>query len=114
MTSQNITVFFLNYSFEVFASCYVNQKSKMSNMESTPPFRMPKRELPAKLKVKEPDGYLSVLAGGKSPIPMPSIPAWMLNTPMYSKLPMIPAPKGKITLYTTGLGEKVSRYLQLE
>ncbi|XP_071790337.1 uncharacterized protein [Asterias amurensis] len=81
----------------------------MSNMESTPPFRMPKRELPAKLKVKEPDGYLSVLAGGKSPISMPPIPAWMLNTPMYSKLPMIPAPKGKITLYTTGLGEKLYR-----
>ena len=56
---------------------------------------------------KLPGGYLSALAGGKSPISMPPIPAWMLNTPMYSKLPMIPAPKGKITLYTTGLGEKV-------
>ncbi|XP_022093257.1 uncharacterized protein LOC110980670 isoform X2 [Acanthaster planci] len=56
---------------------------------------------------KETRGYLSALAGGKSPISMPPIPAWMLNTPMYSKLPMIPAPKGKITLYTTGLGEKL-------
>ncbi|XP_038062390.1 uncharacterized protein LOC119732856 [Patiria miniata] len=56
---------------------------------------------------KDAGEYLSALAGGKSPISLPSIPAWMLNTPMYSKLPMIPAPKGKITLYTTGLGEKL-------
>ncbi|XP_022105163.1 uncharacterized protein LOC110987053 isoform X2 [Acanthaster planci] len=37
----------------------------------------------------------------------PPVPAWMLDTPLYSKMPMVPAPAGKIMLYTTGLCEKL-------
>eukprot|EP00057_Strongylocentrotus_purpuratus_P025957 XP_011680431.1 PREDICTED: fibrous sheath-interacting protein 2 [Strongylocentrotus purpuratus] len=39
--------------------------------------------------------------------PLPPLPAWMLDTPMYSKLPMVPAPKGRIVLATTGLCKKL-------
>ena len=78
---------------------------KMSSVDKVTPSKATRESLDE--FEKAPGGYLSALAGGKSPISMPPIPAWMLNTPMYSKLPMLPAPKGKITLYTTGLGEKV-------
>lgn len=47
----------------------------------------------------------------KLPGPLPPLPAWMLDTPMYSKLPMVPAPKGRIVLATTGLCKKVSSRL---
>ncbi|XP_071478407.1 uncharacterized protein [Diadema antillarum] len=40
-------------------------------------------------------------------IQLPNLPIWMLDTPMYSKLPMVPAPKGRIQLFTTSLCKKL-------
>ncbi|XP_038059987.1 uncharacterized protein LOC119730979 [Patiria miniata] len=42
-----------------------------------------------------------------APVERPPVPAWMLDTPLYSKVPMVAAPAGKIMLYTTGLCEKL-------
>ncbi|XP_033099210.1 uncharacterized protein LOC117102876 [Anneissia japonica] len=51
--------------------------------------------------------YFSLGGNEKSVVEMPALPAWMINTPMHSKLPVIDAPKGKYVLFTTGLCEKL-------
>ncbi|XP_071955202.1 uncharacterized protein [Antedon mediterranea] len=55
----------------------------------------------------KPNSSYFSLGNEKSVVEMPALPAWMINTPMHSKLPMIDAPKGKYVLFTTGLCEKI-------
>lgn len=60
---------------------------------------------------KSKDKKLSYFSFGddEAPVTLPYIPSWLKQTQvMYSKLPMLYAPSGTITLFTTGLCEKVS------
>ncbi|KAJ8050382.1 Fibrous sheath-interacting protein 2 [Holothuria leucospilota] len=56
---------------------------------------------------KKKESYFS-FGDDQAPVTLPYIPSWLQQTQvMYSKLPMLHAPSGTITLFTTGLCEKL-------
>ena len=65
---------------------------------------MDRLTLPKRIPVPTESPYKKPLA-----VPPDPLPTW-LSLPLEAKLPMVPAPKGAVVLYTTNLGEKVSQF----